>query len=39
MLRVAAGVRGAGSAALAALPAMRLAKKGLQAIRVLKRPK
>jgi CelD/BcsL family acetyltransferase involved in cellulose biosynthesis len=39
VLRVAAGVRGTGYAALGALPAMRLAKKGLQAVGLFKRPK
>ena len=38
VLRVAVGTRGAGYGALAALPAVRLAKKGLQAVGVLKRP-
>lgn len=39
VLRVATAARGAGYAALAALPAVRLAKKCLQTVGVLKRPK
>jgi len=39
VLRVATAARGAGYAALAALPAVRLAKKCLQTVGVHKRPK
>ena len=39
VLRVAVGAGAAGSAALAALPTVRIAKKGLQSVGLLRRPK